>query len=140
MLKLKIFTDGGSRGNPGEAAYGFVIFSNDSLIIEVGKYIGIATNNEAEYKGILNAILWIKENIKEKIDLLDFNMDSLLVCQQLKGVWKIKNANLKLLNEQIRLELKKLGINATFTHIPREQNKNADRMVNVALDEKLQTF
>lgn len=140
MLNLKIFTDGGSRGNPGAAAYGFVIFSNEDLAIEIGKYIGIATNNEAEYRGILNAILWIKENIKEKVDLLDFKMDSLLVCQQLKGVWKIKNDNLKLLNEQIKLELKKLGSKAVFTHIPREQNKNADKMVNIALDEQLKTF
>ncbi len=140
MLNLKIFTDGGSRGNPGEAAYGVIISDQDKKLIEFGVYIGIATNNEAEYRGVLAAIKWIEENVKEKIDFLDFKMDSMLVCQQLKGLWKIKNLNLKVINEEIKLKLLKLAVKYSFTHVPREQNKEADRMVNAALDSKIKSL
>lgn len=140
MLNLKVFTDGGSRGNPGEAACGVVILGNEKEIVSFGEAIGIATNNEAEYRGILFAVLWIEKNIKEKINRVDFFMDSLLMCQQLKGAFKINKPNLKELNEKIKIEITRLKTTVSFSHIPREENKKADGMVNRALDAKIKSF
>ena len=122
-----IYTDGGSRGNPGLAACAFVAKDDSgNLRVKRGKYLGVATNNVAEYEGVLLAL----GSIKEKN--LDFYLDSLLVVSQLQGKWKIKDENLKILNSKIK-DLTK-NFNVSWNHVPREQNMEADALVNETLD------
>lgn len=133
---INVFTDGGSRGNPGPAAYGFIIRDSETLIHAEGKTLGITTNNVAEYSAILEALVWIKANRELIGDTsgINFYMDSLLACQQLKGVFRVKKAHLAEFLIKIREIERKIGVNVTYTHIPREKNKEADKMVNLALD------
>lgn len=130
---LTIYTDGASRGNPGRASYGFVISENDKKIYEEGKYIGIATNNIAEYTAVLKALEYITKTFSSKSLTLKFFMDSRLVAEQLSGRFKIKNANLKIIFDQIRTLEIALG-EISYTHVPRAQNSAADKMANLALD------
>ena len=134
-MKLIIFTDGASRGNPGHASYGFTISEEDGkLIFEEGRYIGVETNNVAEYTAVLEAFKWIKENIKESVAIKLF-ADSKLVAEQLSGKWRIKNANLRLIFEKIKtLELSFESV--TYTHVYREKNTIADSLANQALDNR----
>lgn len=135
MKKLVIFTDGASRGNPGHASYGFTISDeNGKLVYEEGRYIGIETNNVAEYKAVLEAFKWIKENITLPIEI-ELYADSKLVAEQLSGKWKIKNPGLKPLFEEIKLLEMELGI-PLYTHIYREKNTIADALANQALDNR----
>ncbi len=97
-----------------------------NLRVKRGKYLGVATNNVAEYEGVLLAL----GSIKEKN--LDFYLDSLLVVSQLQGKWKIKDENLKILNSKIK-DLTK-NLNVSWNHVPREQNMEADALVNETLD------
>lgn len=128
---IKIFTDGGARGNPGPAAYGFVVKVDDKTVKKEGGYLGIATNNFAEYTALIKALGWAKKEFEEK-DLNVF-LDSQLVVYQLSGLYKIKNAKIRELVLEVR------GLEASFgkvnyIHIPREKNKEADTQVNIALD------
>ena len=134
-MKLIIFTDGASRGNPGHASYGFTISEEDGkLIFEEGRYIGVETNNVAEYTAVLEAFKWIKENIKESVAIKLF-ADSKLVAEQLSGKWKIKNANLRLIFEKIKTQ--ELSFESvTYTHVYREKNTIADLLANQALDNR----
>lgn len=125
-MNLKIKTDGGSRGNPGQAACAYVVYAEGNLREKRGKYLGIATNNVAEYEGVLFALESLRENN------LDFYLDSLLVVNQLKGLWKIKDENLKVLNLKIKDLTKNLKV--SWNHIPREENFEADALVNETLD------
>lgn len=130
-----INTDGGSRGNPGEAAYGFVVYDKDEkLIHEKGEKIGINTNNVAEYMGVISALKWIKENSKIQNPNIFFFLDSELVTSQLNGVYKVKNENLRNLFFTAKSLIEEIHGNVKFTAIRRESNKEADRMVNLALD------
>ena len=91
---LLIFTDGGARGNPGPAAIGFIIKDNyGEVLVELGKFIGRATNNVAEYQAVIEALTWLKNNYQRKElsnDQIDFFLDSNLVVNQLNGFYKIK--------------------------------------------------
>ncbi len=130
-----INSDGGSRGNPGEAAYGFVIYDqNKKLIFEKGERIGINTNNVAEYMGVISALRWIKENSKVENPNIDFFLDSELVTSQLNGAYKVKNENLRNLFFTARNLIEEIKGNVKFTAIRRESNTEADKMVNLALD------
>jgi ribonuclease HI len=136
MSNISFFTDGGSRGNPGPSAYGFVIKNSGEVIHEEGKTIGITTNNVAEYTAVLSALEWFVSNpdkIKEAKTIRAF-MDSLLLCQQLKGVYKIKKPHLAAIMHKIREKEHELNIPIIYSHIPRELNKEADKLVNIALD------
>lgn len=134
---LTIHSDGGSRGNPGPAAYGFVITDEDgTLVFEEGKYIGIDTNNVAEYSGVLNALQWIKDNISD-VASINCVLDSELVMRQLSGVYKIKNENLRGFYLKIKDLEKQIGIPIIYSHVLRAYNKAADRLVNKALDERI---
>jgi ribonuclease HI len=141
LASINVFTDGGSRGNPGPAALG-VFIENDKgeELKSIGKTLGIATNNVAEYSAIKESLIWILENLKEMPDLqkINFYMDSNLAVQQLNGIFKIKNTGLMTIYFEIKSLENQIKIPITYTHIPREQNKKADRMVNLALDGKLQ--
>ncbi len=130
-MKLIINTDGGARGNPGPAAIGVVIRSGESLVFSKGEYIGEATNNVAEYKALL---LGLSEAAKLGGEELEIRMDSELIVRQMTGQYKIKEPTLKLLATDAIKLLGKFK-NAAFRHVPREQNKEADKLVNQALDE-----
>lgn len=136
---ITIFTDGGSRGNPGPAACGVVITKGESNLIKIGKTLGVTTNNVAEYTAVLEALQWITQHPQEagEYDGVDFYMDSLLLCQQLKGVFKIKQPHLLSLMHKIRELENKILVPITYTHVRREKNKEADKMVNLALDNLL---
>ena len=136
MSKISIFTDGGSRGNPGPSAYGFVIKKDEKDLHKEGKVLGITTNNVAEYNGVLASLTWL-ENHREHllhVSEINFFMDSLLLCQQLKGIYKIKKPHLVAIMHKIRETEGELGVHFTYTHVYREKNKEADAMVNIALD------
>jgi ribonuclease HI len=142
MDKIYINTDGGSRGNPGPAAIGVVFFDAEfNTIHSFKKTIGKATNNEAEYQAIIQALdilmrsKWFAENnISEKEVIC--RLDSQLVVEQINGNYKIKQEHIKLFIAQIRQMISQMHLNISFVHIPREENKLADKLVNQALDEE----
>lgn len=135
---LIIYTDGGSRGNPGPAAFGYVIKdAGGNLLKQHGETIGKATNNEAEYQAVVAALKKAKQmRGKEKLKQarIEVRMDSELAVRQLSGMYKIENEKLQPLFMEIWNLRVELGGNVSFLHVPREQNKEADRMVNEALD------
>ena len=128
---LNIFCDGGARGNPGPAAYGFVAKNGPHIIAKNGGYLGIATNNVAEYTAIIKALNYLARDFKGQD--LEIFLDSKLAASQLAGLYKVKNAKIRELIMQIRQLEPKFG-QIRYTHIPREKNKEADRLVNLALD------
>ncbi|MEA2020234.1 MAG: ribonuclease HI family protein [Patescibacteria group bacterium] len=135
MKELHLYTDGGSRGNPGPAAVGIVLKTAEGEILkEKGKSIGKATNNEAEYQALIEGLkLAQKYNPQKLICFLDSN----LVVNQLNGNWKVKKAHLRKLVFKVREEMAQLlGTRVTFQHISREKNTEADELLNTALDNK----
>lgn len=132
-MKIYIYTDGASRGNPGPSSYGFTIADEQRKILyEEGKFLGVNTNNFAEYSAVLAALEYVKENFKTS--KVTFFMDSKLVAEQLSGRYKIKSPNLIPLIGKIKdLESKLTGV--SYNHIPRAQNKQADCLANKALDD-----
>ncbi|MSR68216.1 ribonuclease HI family protein [Candidatus Saccharibacteria bacterium] len=125
-----VFCDGGSRGNPGPSASGVAILNqNNEVIEEVGKYLGIQTNNYAEYSAVIVALEKMHElGIKKA----DFFLDSQLIVRQLNGQYRVKNANIIPLNAKVKAL--GAGLSLTFTHIYREDNTLADAIVNQVLD------
>jgi ribonuclease HI len=124
-------TDGGARGNPGPAAIGVVIkTAKGDKVAAWGKTIGSTTNNQAEYKALEAALEKAKELGATKVDCY---LDSLLVVQQVKGEWKVKEASLKPNVERVKMLASQFE-KVTFNHVPREQNAEADALVNEALD------
>ena len=133
-LKLTLNTDGGARGNPGPAGIGVVILDEKGSVIgQHKKYIGDATNNVAEYKALILALE--QAHALEASELI-VRMDSELIVRQMQGRYKIKEPTLKLLAADV-LKLKNKFASITFTHVPREQNKLADKLVNEAIDAAL---
>lgn len=136
-MKLIVFTDGASRGNPGHSSYGYSISDKlGKLIYEEGKYIGVTTNNVAEYTAVLQAFKYIKHKYGKKEVEIELCADSKLVVEQLSGRYKIKSAHLKSIIEQIKL----IGSECyavTYKHIPRIKNFTADRLANLALDSRI---
>lgn len=131
---LTVYCDGGSRNNPGHAAYGFVVKSEGQVLKSEGGYIGIATNNVAEYTALVKALEWLEKEHKGQD--LDVYMDSNLVVSQLNGIFKVKNGELREMIVKIR-ELTPSFKEVKFNYIPRVQNKEADKMVNLALDKQI---
>lgn len=136
-MKIIIYTDGASRGNPGRASYGFTISDEKGkLIYEEGKYIGITTNNVAEYTAVLKALEYIEEKLTKNGPVnIELFADSKLVVEQLSGRYKIKSPHLKPLIEQIKLLSIELG-GVIHGHVPRSKNTEADRLANLALDSR----
>lgn len=137
MEEINIFTDGGSRGNPGPAGIGvYIADKNGKEIASIGKRIGLATNNVAEYKAVLEALAWILAN-KEALGnnpKINFFLDSKLVYSQIAGLFKIKNPFLRTLLYEVREKEAQVKGRIFYNHIPREKNIKADEMVNKALD------
>lgn len=128
---VKLFADGGSRGNPGPSAAGFVILDELNRLLHAdNKYLGVTTNNQAEYHALILAMEWC---LKKQIPVVHVHLDSMLVVNQLKGIFKVKNRDLWSLYETA-LGLSKQFREFRITHVPRELNKLADAEVNKALD------
>lgn len=139
IKSISIYSDGGARGNPGPAAYGFVIVSEGKVLAKKYKYLGNATNNTAEYKGLIGALEYMHNNkTLTSFARVDFYLDSELIVKQLTGKYRVKNPDLKLLHDWVMKLVKGLNVKSTFTHVPRQENKLADSLVNKALDEHLQ--
>jgi ribonuclease HI len=142
VSKVIIFTDGGSRGNPGPAALGvFIQDEGGKELARISKTLGNTTNNIAEYSAIVEGFNWLLENKKKlRISSVKFYMDSQLACSQLNGLYKVKNPRIREFVFEIRQKEAELGFIITYTHVPREQNKKADFMVNQALDNQLDSY
>lgn len=131
---LKIYTDGGSRGNPGPSAIGVVLYGDDGeKVAEVSKYIGDATNNIAEYLAVVHGLI---EAILLKAGHIVLCLDSQLVARHLKGEYKVKDKDLKKVYD-IAVNLFRAFEKIEIVEIPREENKSADALVNRALDDKI---
>src|SRR3990167_6837107 len=128
---IEAFCDGGARGNPGPAAWGFVVKSDRVIIKNDCGYIGIATNNFAEYTALVKMLAWLAKNFKGAPARI--YLDSKLVVSQVIGEYKIKNSDIAKLVKQVREIEKGLG-DIVYNHIPRERNTEADRLVNKALN------
>lgn len=140
---LNIYCDGGSRGNPGESAAAFVVKERGGVVHSEAKYLGIATNNFAEYSAVLLALQWIIEN---KLDNkyknllakeIAFILDSELVVRQINGVYKVKNNNLMEIYIEVKKILGRLPNKIIFKNVTREKNIMADSLVNKVLDNLL---
>lgn len=134
-MKLKIYTDWGSRGNPGES--GIWVYITDETGKEIEKrykYLWIKTNNEAEY---MWAYYWIKRAIELWSSEIQLYMDSDLVIKQLSGIWKIKKQELQVLHEQIQKIISSSWVKISYFWIRRECNQEADRLSNIAMDKKI---
>jgi ribonuclease HI len=123
--------DGGSRGNPGPAGYGVRVEREDGSIVELKEALPLATNNVAEYGGLLAALRWA---VAHGITALHVRSDSLLLVNQMKGQYRVKNPGLQPLYEDARSLVLQIG-RVTFEHVRREFNKDADRLANEAMDE-----
>jgi ribonuclease HI len=141
MSDIIIFTDGGSRGNPGPAACGvFIKNEKEEVLAKIGKYLGNTTNNVAEYSAIIEGFKWVVEN-KDKIQMqkIYFYMDSLLAYSQLVGLYKVKNEKIREMVFDIRKFEAQIHAPIIYSHIPREKNTLADELVNIALDNQVKS-
>ena len=130
-MKARLFTDGGARGNPGPAAYGFVLESEDGDVLAAeGGALGITTNNVAEYSGLLAGL---RKAIEAGIHELEVISDSELMVKQMRGEYRVRNAALIELNEEAESLARKRG-SVEYRHVKRAPNELADKLVNEALD------
>lgn len=131
MSRVTVNVDGGARGNPGPAAIGVVVRDGGGEVLqEVGEMIGEATNNVAEYKALLRGVELAAELGADEVDLIG---DSELVVRQVEGKYKVKNAGIKPLHQEVRRALRDFD-SWSIRHVKREENADADRLVNEALD------
>lgn len=130
-MKARLSTDGGARGNPGPAAYGYVLETGDGHVLAAhGEAIGVATNNVAEYRAL---IAGLEKAAELGVDELDVVSDSELLVKQMRGEYRVKNAALKELHDEagrLARDLRRVA----YTAVRREHNELADRLVNEALD------
>ena len=130
-MKARLFTDGGARGNPGPAAYGFVIEAEDGTVLAAhGERIGVATNNVAEYRALIAGLDRAAELGLGEVEVVS---DSELLVKQMSGVYRVKNDALRALSLEAARHARAVG-KVTYTAVRREQNKLADKLVNDALD------
>jgi probable phosphoglycerate mutase len=130
-VKAKLSTDGGARGNPGPAAYGYVLEAEDGTVLDArGATIGVATNNVAEYRAL---IAGLEKAVELGIDELEVLSDSELLVKQMQGEYRVKNEALRELNDEANSLERKLG-RVRYKAVRREHNELADKLVNEALD------
>jgi len=130
-VNARLYTDGGSRGNPGPAASAFVLEAEDGTVLEArGTAIGVATNNVAEYRALVDGL---RRAVEVGVDELEVVSDSELLVKQMRGEYRVKNAALAVLQREAAALAGRLG-RVTYTAVRREQNETADRLVNEALD------
>lgn len=135
MHELQINTDGGARSNPGPAGVG-VYMQMGEWNMGIGRYIGDATNNTAEYQALIDALIILRD-IELEYSSIKFCLDSELVVKQINGLYKVRDLNLQNMHKQVQNLLSNLKKPYKITHVPREQNKEADTLYNQALDEAL---
>jgi probable phosphoglycerate mutase len=129
--EIVAYIDGGARGNPGPAGYGVRIEQPDGTVIdELSASIGLATNNVAEYRALLAALEWAKDH---GVRVVHVRSDSLLLVQQMRGHYKVKNQGLQPLHSRARMLADDIG-SVTYQHVGRASNAHADRLANVAMD------
>jgi ribonuclease HI len=130
-VKARLFTDGGARGNPGPAAYAYVLEADDGTVLAAhGETIGVATNNVAEYRALVEGL---RKAVEMQVGELEVVSDSELVVHQMRGEWKIKKDTLRALWEEASDLAARIG-KVRYTAVRREHNELADRLVNEALD------
>ena len=130
-MRARLFTDGGSRGNPGPAAYAYVLEADDgTVLVAHGQAIGVATNNVAEYSAL---VAGLEKAVELQVGELEVVSDSELMVKQMRGEYKVKNAALRDLSLRAAGHARRLG-RVTYTAVRREHNVLADRLVNEALD------
>jgi probable phosphoglycerate mutase len=130
-LKARLYTDGGARGNPGPAAYGYVLEAEDGTVLAAeGEAIGVATNNVAEYRGL---VAGLTRAIELAVPEVEVRSDSELMVKQMNGIYRVKNEALRELSLEAARLARQLG-RVQYVHVMREQNELADRLVNEALD------
>jgi len=130
-LKVRLYTDGGARGNPGPAAYGYVLEGEDGTVLAAhGERIGVATNNVAEYRGLIGGL---EKAIELELEELEVISDSELLVKQMTGEYRVKNEALRELSLEASRLARQVG-NVSYRAVRREHNELADRLVNEALD------
>ena len=130
-MKARLYTDGGARGNPGPAAYGYVLEAEDgTLLAAEGEAIGVATNNVAEYRGLLAGLT---RAIELAVPEVEVRSDSQLMVKQMNGEYRVKNEALRVLSIEAARLARQLD-HVEYVHVMRERNELADRLVNEALD------
>lgn len=132
--RIKVYCDGGSRGNPGKAAYGFAVVGPTKTLHTESGYIGITTNNVAEYSAVIAALKWLSKNLNSIDSEILFVLDSELVVKQIKGLYKVKDTKLQELNKEVKRLAGTLKSSLIFTNVAREKNEIADGLVNEELD------
>jgi ribonuclease HI len=132
--RFLIHTDGAARGNPGPAGLGAVLqdAATGAVVAELARYLGTRTNNYAEWTAVEDAL---REALRLGATHVDLRLDSELVARQISGRYRVKHADLKPMHASVMAMLGQLG-SYTVAHVPREQNKEADRLSNVAIDER----
>ena len=135
MPNLTIYTDGGARGNPGPAGAGAVVYKGKKKIAEVSKFLGERTNNWAEYEALILALEAARKAVGKTISHAAVNMDSELIVRQMNGMYRVKDSELKAQHIRARRIIEESFGNISFTHIPREKNKEADQLANDAMDQ-----
>ena len=130
-MKATLYTDGGARGNPGPAAFAYVLESVDGTVIaSLGETIGVATNNVAEYRGL---VAGLAKAVELEVGEVEVRSDSELLVKQMRGEYKVKNEALRDLSLQAARLARQLD-GVAYVHVRREKNELADRLVNEALD------
>lgn len=135
-MHLRICTDGAARGNPGPAGIGVVVYHEDGTVVaEHCRFLGVATNNIAEYNGLIDGLTLAAAHHADSVEMV---LDSELVVRQMRGEYKVKNERLAALHRQATA-LAAAFRRARFTHVPREQNAAADKLANKAIDSQSQS-
>ncbi|HZO62744.1 MAG TPA: reverse transcriptase-like protein [Gaiellaceae bacterium] len=130
-MRARLYTDGGARGNPGPAAFGYVLEADDGTVLAAhGEAIGIATNNVAEYRGLVAGLAKAAELALRDVEVVS---DSELLVKHMRGEYRVRNAALRELSLEAARLARRIG-RVGYRHVPRGQNELADRLVNEALD------
>ena len=133
-MKVSVYTDGGSRGNPGPSGFGVAIYNESNQIIaQISKYIGKKTNNEAEYYALIEALNWVSSHQSDYSEASFFS-DSQLLVRQVIGKYKVKADHIKPLHRQIIQLISTISIPISFHEILRDKNELADSLANLAMD------
>ena len=132
MNYIHLYTDGGARGNPGPAGIGCIAYDGESTLFTISAYIGETTNNQAEYRALLKGV---EKLISLSVKNVECFLDSQLIVNQLNGLYKVRNLDLKPLYDKI-IKLTSKFNSISFTHIERSKNKEPDKLVNIALDKQ----
>lgn len=135
-MQISVYTDGGSRGNPGISGFGVAVYNQAGQVIDqMSKFVGVKTNNEAEYLGLIEALTWARDHLTQ-FDSINFFSDSQLMVRQINGRYKVKAANIIPLYQTALSLISEIGKPCFFHEVLREKNQLADSLANQAMDRK----